>query len=98
MLTETGNGLQIETQQAVDNIKDIAAVDGVDCIQMGPLDLRSDLGLLRIPEDKSSTALLRSLDYALAECIRIELCWNTYSRLSVGSTYSRLMSAFYFDE
>lgn len=56
---------QIETQQAVDNIKDIAAVDGVDCIQMGPLDLRSDLGLLRIPEDKSSTALLREAEKTL---------------------------------
>lgn len=53
--------LQIESQQAVDNIADIAAVDGVDCIQMGPLDLRSDMGLLRVPDDKRPSMLLRSV-------------------------------------
>jgi 2-keto-3-deoxy-L-rhamnonate aldolase RhmA len=61
MLTLSSNGLQIESQEAVDNIVDIAAVDGVDCIQMGPLDLRSDMGLLRVPDDKRPSMLLRSV-------------------------------------
>ena len=51
--------MQLESQQAVDNIVDIAAVEGVDCIQMGPMDLRSDLGLLRDLDNKRPTALLR---------------------------------------
>lgn len=50
---------QLESQQAVENIIEIAAVDGVDCIQMGPLDLRSDMGLLRVPDDKRPSMLLR---------------------------------------
>lgn len=61
LLTVASIGMQIESQQAVDNIVDIAAVDGVDCIQMGPLDLRSDMGLLRVPDDKSPSMLLRSV-------------------------------------
>lgn len=51
--------MQLESQQAVENIVEIAAVDGVDCIQMGPLDLRSDMGLLRVPDDKRPSMLLR---------------------------------------
>jgi len=58
-MTLVSNGLQLESQQAVDNIAEIAAVDGVDCIQMGPLDLRSDMGLLRVPDDKRPSMLLR---------------------------------------
>jgi len=56
---------QLESQQAVDNIAEIAAVDGVDCIQMGPLDLRSDMGLLRVPDDKRPSMLLREVETTL---------------------------------
>lgn len=38
--------VQIETQTAVDNIDAIAAVDGVDCLFVGPSDLSAGLGHL----------------------------------------------------
>lgn len=38
--------VQIETQLAVDNIDAIAAVDGVDCLFIGPSDLSAGLGHL----------------------------------------------------
>jgi 2-keto-3-deoxy-L-rhamnonate aldolase RhmA len=49
----------MESQEAAKNIAEIAAVEGVDCIQMGPLDLRSDMGLLRMPNDERPTEMLR---------------------------------------
>lgn len=49
----------MESQEAAKNIAEIAAVDGVDCIQMGPLDLRSDMGLLQMPNDERPTEILR---------------------------------------
>jgi 2-keto-3-deoxy-L-rhamnonate aldolase RhmA len=36
----------MESQEAANNIVEIAVVEGIDCIQMGPLDLRFDTGLL----------------------------------------------------
>jgi 4-hydroxy-2-oxoheptanedioate aldolase len=36
--------VQAETQLALDNIEQIAAVDGVDCIFIGPADLAADMG------------------------------------------------------
>ena len=53
---------QVESQEAINNITQIAAVDGVDCIQMGPRDLRSDMGLLRVPNDKSPVEVLRKAE------------------------------------
>jgi 4-hydroxy-2-oxoheptanedioate aldolase len=37
--------VQIETQQALDNVREIAAVDGVDVLFVGPLDLSVSLGI-----------------------------------------------------
>ena len=37
--------IQIETQEAVDNIDDLAAVEGVDALFIGPLDLSVNLGI-----------------------------------------------------
>ncbi|KAL9570125.1 hypothetical protein ACKAV7_005633 [Fusarium commune] len=36
--------VQIETQQALDNLEDIAAVDGVDVLFVGPFDLGNNIG------------------------------------------------------
>lgn len=36
--------VQAETRQALDNLAEIAAVDGVDCVLFGPADLAADLG------------------------------------------------------
>ncbi|MCO5563086.1 hypothetical protein L7F22_016722 [Adiantum nelumboides] len=38
--------LQIESSEAVERIPDIAAVDGVDCLMLGPTDLSSSIGYL----------------------------------------------------
>lgn len=37
--------VQIETRPAVDNVEEIAAVEGVDALFLGPADLTSDLGV-----------------------------------------------------
>ena len=49
----------MESVEAVNNIAEIAAIEGVDYIQTGPCDLRSDMGLLRVPQDKRPIELLR---------------------------------------
>ena len=49
----------MESQEAAKNIAEIAAVEGVDCMQMGPLNLSSDMGLLRVPNDERPTEMLR---------------------------------------
>jgi citrate lyase beta subunit len=54
-----GGVLKVESVEAVKNIPEIAAVEGVDCIQMGPLDLRADMGLLGFPTDSRPSNLLR---------------------------------------
>jgi 4-hydroxy-2-oxoheptanedioate aldolase len=41
--------LQIETRQAIGQIEEMAAIDGVDCLFIGPQDLAADLGHLGNP-------------------------------------------------
>ena len=36
--------VQIETKEAVDNVDEIAATDGVDCLFVGPFDLGNNIG------------------------------------------------------
>ncbi|GAV68712.1 HpcH_HpaI domain-containing protein [Cephalotus follicularis] len=43
---------QVESEDGVKKIEEIAAVDGVDCIQMGPLDLSASMGYLWDPGHK----------------------------------------------
>ncbi|XP_014520042.1 uncharacterized protein LOC106777051 [Vigna radiata var. radiata] len=43
---------QVESKEGVANAGEIAAVDGVDCVQMGPLDLSASLGYLWDPGNK----------------------------------------------
>ncbi|XP_059309286.1 uncharacterized protein LOC132060317 isoform X1 [Lycium ferocissimum] len=43
---------QVECADGVKKIEEIAGVDGVDCIQMGPLDLSASLGYLWDPGNK----------------------------------------------
>lgn len=43
---------QVECEEGVKKIGDIAAVDGVDCVQMGPLDLSASMGYLWDPGNK----------------------------------------------
>ena len=50
--------VQMETKQAVDNVADIAAIDGVDILFVGPLDLTTSLGVQgQLDHDKTHKAL-----------------------------------------
>ena len=41
--------VQAETREAIANLDDILAVDGVDCVFIGPADLSADMGYLGNP-------------------------------------------------
>ncbi|XP_028774293.1 uncharacterized protein LOC114731322 [Neltuma alba] len=43
---------QIESEAGVKNVKDIASVDGVDMIMVGPLDLSASIGCLTNPKNE----------------------------------------------
>ncbi|CAI9093394.1 OLC1v1028892C1 [Oldenlandia corymbosa var. corymbosa] len=58
---------QVESEKAVKNIKEIAAVEGVDCIQMGPLDLSASLGYLWDPGHKKVKDVLRAAEREILE-------------------------------
>ncbi|KAK8952216.1 hypothetical protein KSP39_PZI004460 [Platanthera zijinensis] len=53
---------QIESATAADNIEAIAAVDGVNCLQMGPLDLSASMGYLWNPGDRKVREKLREVE------------------------------------
>ncbi|ESW25269.1 hypothetical protein PHAVU_003G021600 [Phaseolus vulgaris] len=53
---------QVESEEGVANAGEIAAVDGVDCMQMGPLDLSASLGYLWDPGNKKVREALREAE------------------------------------
>ncbi|XP_027189066.2 uncharacterized protein, partial [Cicer arietinum] len=53
---------QVESEQGVKNIDEIVAVDGVDCIQIGPLDLSASMGYLWDPGNKNVRETLREAE------------------------------------
>ena len=82
------NIIQIETKQGLENVKEIASVDGVDCLWVGHFDLTNFLG---IPGDFSSKIYLDAIN-------EIVVAANTYKK-SLGimvnnkkelETYSKL--------
>lgn len=50
---------QVECQEAVKRVEEIAEVEGVDCIQMGPLDLSASMGYLWDPGNKKVKEMMR---------------------------------------
>ena len=82
------NIIQIETKQGLENVREIAALDGVDCLWVGHFDLTNFLG---IPGDFSSTIYIDAIN-------EIVFAANTYKK-SLGimvnnkqelETYSKL--------
>ena len=82
------NIIQIETKQGLENVKEIASVDGVDCLWVGHFDLTNFLG---IPGNFSSKIYLNAIN-------EIVTAANTYKK-SLGimvnnkqelETYSKL--------
>ncbi len=57
--------VQIETPEAVENVDAIAAVDGVDALFVGPLDLSTSMG---IPQQFDHADFTAALDKTLAAC------------------------------
>ncbi|XP_031482121.1 uncharacterized protein LOC116252160 [Nymphaea colorata] len=53
---------QIETEDAVKKVEEIAAVEGVDCLQMGPLDLSANMGYLWDPGNKKVKEVLYKVE------------------------------------
>ncbi|KAI4313752.1 hypothetical protein L6164_026707 [Bauhinia variegata] len=53
---------QIESGEGVKKVDEIASVDGVDCIQMGPLDLSASLGYLWDPGNKKVKEAMRAAE------------------------------------
>ncbi len=50
---------QVESMEAVKNVKDIAAVEGVDCVMIGPLDLSASMGWLKDPVNEKVKEVMR---------------------------------------
>ncbi|KAL8207870.1 hypothetical protein R6Q57_007282 [Mikania cordata] len=53
---------QVESEEGVKKIDEIASVDGVDCVQMGPLDLSASMGYLWDPGNKKVKEMLRTAE------------------------------------
>ncbi|XP_002534296.2 2-keto-3-deoxy-L-rhamnonate aldolase [Ricinus communis] len=56
---------QVESEEGVKKADEIAAVDGVDCIQMGPLDLSASMGYLWDPGHKKVREMMRAAEKAV---------------------------------
>jgi 2-keto-3-deoxy-L-rhamnonate aldolase RhmA len=56
---------QVESEEGVKKVEEIAAVDGVDCIQMGPLDLSASMGYLWDPGNKKVKEMMRVAEKAV---------------------------------
>ena len=59
--------VQAETKEALDNIEAIAAVDGVDCIFIGPGDLHASLGY---PGERSHKDVMPMIDDAIRRMVK----------------------------
>ena len=62
---DTFIAVQAESEQAIKNIDAIAAVDGVDCVFVGPFDLSVSLG---IPGQVNHPREVEAIDKVLAAC------------------------------
>ncbi|CAI9274598.1 unnamed protein product [Lactuca saligna] len=53
---------QVESEEGVKKIDEIASVDGVDCVQMGPLDLSASMGYLWDPGNKKVKEMMKTAE------------------------------------
>jgi 2-keto-3-deoxy-L-rhamnonate aldolase RhmA len=58
---------QVETAAGIAEVEFIAAVDGVDVVQMGPLDLSASMGYLWDPGNRKVRATLREAERKVLE-------------------------------
>ncbi len=64
---ETLVGVQIETREALDHLEEIAGVDGVDLLFVGPQDLALNLGLM---DDRAHPTLRAAMRKVVEACDR----------------------------
>ncbi|CAA2956531.1 2-keto-3-deoxy-L-rhamnonate aldolase-like [Olea europaea subsp. europaea] len=68
-LTKCENDLfimcQVESMEGLRNVKEIASVDGVDCIQIGPLDLSASMGQLLDPVNEKVKSMMSGAEEAV---------------------------------
>lgn len=69
--------LQIETAQAVDAATEIAAVEGVDCVFIGPFDLAGSLGFRAEPDHKVTRTAIRKVSKATKDAGKLLSTLNT---------------------
>ncbi|CAI0408855.1 unnamed protein product [Linum tenue] len=61
---------QVESAEAVKKVGVISAVDGVDCVMMGPLDLSADMGYLTDPAHPKVKEMMADAEEAVLGRIR----------------------------
>lgn len=61
---------QVESDEGVKKVEDIAAVDGVDCIQMGPLDLSASMGYLWDPGNRKVREMMRQAEKGVLDSMK----------------------------
>ncbi|CAN0908912.1 2-keto-3-deoxy-L-rhamnonate aldolase [Linum grandiflorum] len=61
---------QVESVEAVNRIGVITAVDGVDCVMVGPLDLSADMGYLNDPGQQKVKEMISEAEEAVLGRIR----------------------------
>ncbi len=59
--------IQVETRAAVEGVDDLANVDGIDALFIGPYDLSGSLGYLGQPEHKETRAVIRKIIKAVKQ-------------------------------
>jgi 2-keto-3-deoxy-L-rhamnonate aldolase RhmA len=77
--------VQVETEEAVNNLEDILSVEGIDAIFVGPADLASSLGLLGQPRHPKT---LKTIDRILELGKKFKVPVGIYS---LGPDYNKIM-------
>lgn len=72
--------VQVETQTAVDNLEEIAAVDGIDALFIGPYDLSNNMGI-GIPPQWDNPRFLGAIEAVLHACDKFDKAPGLYSNM-----------------
>lgn len=75
---------QIETKLGIDNIDEIAAVEGIDAIVVGPADLAISLG---IPEDYFNIKEIEAIDKVVNACKKNKKSFGIIGKLDLIEKY-----------
>jgi 2-keto-3-deoxy-L-rhamnonate aldolase RhmA len=73
--------VQIETQKALDNLDEIAAVEGVDALFIGPYDLSNNMGF-GVPPQWDNPRFLGALEAVLHVCEEHDKAPGLYANMS----------------